>query len=390
MTKPHEPLPDYDVNDGGPFVELLTQLRIWRHDQDTRILRALILVGLAWLVPLLIAATEGNAYGPAEEEPFLFSLNAWARYFFGVGLFVLSERYVANQLRDILSRFFDAPLIADADREQAAALLVTALKRRNSAVGEIVIAALALLTPAITVQLASAAAPNSWIMTTAEDGSRAMTWAGAWGIYVSGAIFFFLLYRWIWRMGVWSHLLSGIGGLKLRLAVQHPDGAGGLGFVGLTPIAFTPLALVVGLWIAPAVAQLLRAGDLSVTTFTIVLAVWLALVHGALALPLWSFKAPLEALKGQTLRSTAADATNALHGAEQAYLQGNPPVAADPPPAITAPALYAAAGNLHTVLFSRASIVPVSVAALLPLCIAGATQFPIREVFGVLKKLVLF
>lgn len=389
MATQIDPLPDYDVNEGGPFVELLTQLRLWQRDQDTRIRRAAVLVGLAWFVPLVIAAIEGNAYGPIEEGSYLLSMNPWARYFLGIGLFVLSERYVANHISDIMDQFFDAPIIADGSRQQTVELLVAALKRRNSTTAEVVIAGLALLTPVATMQLATASAPNSWIMTSDNTGSHTLTWAGIWGLYVSGAIFFFLLYRWIWRIGIWSHLLSGIGSLDLRLAVQHPDGAGGLGFVAKTPIAFTPLAFVVGLSIAPMIAQLLASGDLSITVFTVILMGWLAFVHMVLALPLWSFKAPLEALKVSTQRNMSAKATVGLHAFEKAVLHDDAPEDDVPPPPVTPGKLYAAAGAMQTVLFSRASILPVSTAALLPIVIAGATQFPIREVLGVLKKLII-
>ena len=51
--------------------------------------------------------------------------------------------------------------------------------------------------------------------------------------------------------------------------------------------------------------------------------------------------------------------------------------------------LYAAAKKLSTFLISRAAIVPVAAAALLPLVAAGATQLPIRELFKIARGLLL-
>jgi hypothetical protein len=51
--------------------------------------------------------------------------------------------------------------------------------------------------------------------------------------------------------------------------------------------------------------------------------------------------------------------------------------------------LYAAAGKLSTFLISRAAIVPVAAAALLPLVAAGATQLPVRELLKAARGLLL-
>jgi hypothetical protein len=51
--------------------------------------------------------------------------------------------------------------------------------------------------------------------------------------------------------------------------------------------------------------------------------------------------------------------------------------------------LYTAASKLSTFLISRAAIVPVAAAALLPLVAAGATRLPIRELLTIARGLLL-
>ena len=51
--------------------------------------------------------------------------------------------------------------------------------------------------------------------------------------------------------------------------------------------------------------------------------------------------------------------------------------------------LYAAATKLSTYLLSRAAILPVAGAALLPLVAAGATQLPIKELIKIARGLLL-
>ncbi len=50
---------------------------------------------------------------------------------------------------------------------------------------------------------------------------------------------------------------------------------------------------------------------------------------------------------------------------------------------------YEAAKKLSPMLVTRATLVPVSAAALLPFAAAGVTQLPVKELVPVLKHLLL-
>jgi hypothetical protein len=76
---------------GGPFYDLQKQLGLLRENAFHAGSRALLFIGLAWGIPLILSIIEGNAYGPAEENPYLLSLAVWARFFIAVGLFILME-----------------------------------------------------------------------------------------------------------------------------------------------------------------------------------------------------------------------------------------------------------------------------------------------------------
>lgn len=51
--------------------------------------------------------------------------------------------------------------------------------------------------------------------------------------------------------------------------------------------------------------------------------------------------------------------------------------------------LFDTTHKLSTMLISRNAVVPVAAAALIPFAVAGATRLPYKEVFSVLKKLLL-
>jgi hypothetical protein len=52
--------------------------------------------------------------------------------------------------------------------------------------------------------------------------------------------------------------------------------------------------------------------------------------------------------------------------------------------------IFKAARDLSTVLIQRASLLPISAAAVLPVFAAGATQLPLKDLFQILRKLLLF
>jgi hypothetical protein len=73
------------------------------------------------------------------------------------------------------------------------------------------------------------------------DGSMRLTEAGYWLAFVSLPISRFLLLRWYFRLFVWYSFLWRVSRLRLKLNALHADRAGGLGFLGESVMAFTPV-----------------------------------------------------------------------------------------------------------------------------------------------------
>ena len=113
-----------------------------------------------------------------------------------------------------------------------------ALRRRDLRLAELacVVAAYAITLAGVLHALDTDA--SSWLVTVGLEGAR-LTAAGWWCALVSSPLFWFLLLRWLWRHAVWGLLLRDLARLpKLRLVATHPDGAGGLAFIGQYPNAF--------------------------------------------------------------------------------------------------------------------------------------------------------
>jgi hypothetical protein len=234
---------------------------------------------------------------------------------------------------------------------------------------------------------------STWAVQVSAEGTS-LTAAGWWCLIVSSPLFGFLLLRWLWRHLVWSLLLRELSALDLRLVATHPDGHGGLAFVGKYPNAYATFVFAVSCVLGAAIAHQLLQGDLAPATYGYVMGAWLLIVLAFFAFPLQAFSKPLNELKEQTLLISSAQATRHFRAAEREMLGRNRSAAEDAEPVasgdIADPSkMYSAAEKLSVFLIDRSALLPVAVAALLPLCAAGATQLPVKQLFSVVKRLLL-
>jgi hypothetical protein len=368
---------------GGPYYDLQQRMGLLHERALNAGRRAAILVGLAWGVPLVLSAIAGHALGPAASRPFLLDLGAWARFFVAIGIFVLMERMVEERLRAHLRQFVRAPVLAPRAMPAAAEAVVRALRRRDLRLAELVCVVAAYAITLGGASLALDAEASSWLVTVGPEGAR-LTAAGWWCALVSSPLFWFLLLRWLWRHAVWGLFLRDLARLELRLVATHPDGAGGLAFIGQYPSAFAAFVFALSCVLGAAIAHTLLRGELTTAAYGQLMAAWLVIVIILFGLPLLAFSGPLRRLKEATLLTVSSVATRRERAAERELLGSN--ISATGDAEVTAAddipdtaKLYAAAKKLSTYLISRAAIVPVAAAALLPLVAAGATQLPVRE-----------
>lgn len=379
---------------GGPFFELQKQLRLLKQDALRAGRRSMAAVFLAWGVPALISLWEGNFFGSPGDRTFLVDLSVWARFFIAVGLFILMERPLELRLRDHLRQLVQAPLIGPESVRSAADAVTRALKRRDALSAELICFAGAALLSFLLFGRLSGQTGIIWAHgTDPQNGS--FTVAGWWVVLFSNTLFWFLFMRWIWRIFVWARLVKELASMDLRLVATHPDGLGGIAFLGEYPNAFTLFVLAVSCVPASIIAQELIDGTMTTTTYGYVMAAWLVLVLVYLSWPLMALREPLTRLRKDTILACSAQATRHKRALERDVL-GENIAAADSDENVTAnetadaDKMFAAAKKMSTLAITRQMLIPVSLAALAPLVLAGATQLPLKELMQIVKKLVLF
>lgn len=354
----------------------------------------MLAVALAWAVPFLLSAIEGHAVGPASEGPFVLDLVAWARFFLAVGAFILAEQMTEESHVRILRQFEQAPVIAPSSIDAAYQIVRNACHMRDSRLAELVSLGLAIIASVASYFNFREALIGSWAVELTADGQGRLTLAAWWCLLISSPIFWFLLFRSLWRQMIWSWLLKDLAGLELRLVSNHPDGHGGIGFVGQFPNAYSLFVFGISCVIGAALAHLMLLQTINLTAYATVMGTWLLIILALFAYPLTAFSVPLAKLKVRSLAATSTAATRFFRASERKVLGAN----------IAAPDESEAAGQgdvqdpskqfdatrkLSRWLVDRSTLVPVAASALLPLIAAGATHLPYKELLGVAKKLLL-
>jgi hypothetical protein len=215
---------------GGPLHELGVRAGLVRHHTDT--VRLGLLLGVVpWLVGVLIAVAEGRVDHLLSVEV----IGAHVRLLVAVPLLFVCESVLDPQLARFARYCGGSGLLQGA----ALAQFETHLERtRRWSTGWVPEAAC--LAAAVLVAVANPEPPWGGMTSTLEGGGEPRSLAGWWYWIVGLTLFRFLVFRLLWRLALWWHLLWRLSRLDLRLMPAHADGCGGLGLLGDVQSHFLP------------------------------------------------------------------------------------------------------------------------------------------------------
>lgn len=210
-----------------------------------------VAIGLLLIVLLptvVLAAMAGTLVG-GVQIPLLRDYTVWARFVLAMPLLVLAAPIADERLWRAMHHLHGLVTPEDQPRFERALKRVRAW--RDSVLPELVLFVVAiggsLALPALDVF----ASVTDW----RDGGGQALSPAGLWLHWVGMPAFRFLFLVWTWRFVLWVCLLWRFSRLRLTLYAAHPDGRGGLGFLGFAQAAFIVL---------PTVGSLLLCGSLAV------------------------------------------------------------------------------------------------------------------------------
>jgi hypothetical protein len=233
----------------------------------------------------------------------------------------------------------------------------------------------------------------TWYAVPAEDYRRLFL-AGRWFVYVSLPLFQFLLFRWYFRLFIWTRFLWQVSRCDLRLVPPHPDRAGGLGFLSGTVIAFAPLLAAHGAALAGVMANQIFYAGAKLVDFKVEVAVVVGFLLLVVLGPLLLFVPHLSAARRVGLREYGTLAQRYVREFDDKWLRGRVP--ADEPLLGSADIQSLAdLGNSFEIIrsmslvpFTRNAIVQLGVITLLPITPLLLTVIPLEELLKQLLRVV--
>lgn len=303
---------------GGPLYQLWNRAHLGDIKAHIR-RRILVLSGLCWLPLLLLCGWEGSLW-QGVSVPFLLDVETHVRFLLCVSLLIYAELIVHQRIRLIVRQFIDRGLVAPAVLPRFHDAIRSAMAWRNSIPVEVGLILFVfsmgyfIRTNTFTLQ------SSTWYATMGE-GSMTLTLPGYWFFWVSNPLIQFLIFRWFYRILIWTRFLWQVSRIRLELLPTHPDRNCGLGFLGASAYAYSPLLSAFGAQLAGFIANRIFYDAAVLTAYKpeIILLAGFGLV--LVLAPLSVFAPHILAAKRQGLREYGALAAEYSRSFEQRWLR---------------------------------------------------------------------
>lgn len=386
--------PEFSLVLGGPLYQLYRKAHLSGPALELLKRRVLVMALVSWL-PLLILSVIGHQARFGLKIPFLYDVEAHARFLLALPALVIAEVTVHVRLSPMIRHFISRQIVVEKDLPAFNKAVDTTLRLRNSMAVELILAVLVFgLGSFIWRQGHIGDGAATWYANTDRAGQH-LTLAGYWYAYVSTPIFQFILLRWYLRIAIWLRLLWRISRLDLRLSATHPDRTGGLGFLGQGTYAFGPILFAQGTILSGMIAtRVLYEGrtlqSFQVDAIGLILAVLLVVLT-----PLLIFMPLLD----RTQRKGAADfgllAQRYALGFERKWLHGDTPDnselmgSADIQSLADLANSYSVVSEMRIIPFTWQDALRLAVATAAPLVPLAFTVFSFEEILSRLVQIML-
>jgi hypothetical protein len=253
-SRPMATLPqEDDLFMEGPPMLVEARLGLLRPGRLLTARRCILFVLLTWAPLCVFTALEGTLLPRADGIAFLADMGAFARSWVAGPLLLAADFYAGRELSRVAGRFGWMCSITPAAREGFTRIVASTLKLRDGWVLEAAVAGTVLLLVVSMINGLPLAELPLWHHSAANP--ERLSAAGWWYALVSLPLLLLLVVGWLWRLILWTRFLWLVARLDLAIVPEHPDRAGGMGFVGYSVRGFTYVAAAFGAIVAGALAN---------------------------------------------------------------------------------------------------------------------------------------
>lgn len=309
---------------GGPVYRLMQRIGLIQGAGPSIGRRIAGFILITWVPLLLFSLIEGRAIGPTPRESFLLDLDTYARFFLAIPLIFASELVVGPRLRAAGLQFIRGNFVRPEDYPAVEAAIARVSRRREALMPELIMLVIALfgawyLTIEATVPGQNASA--TWSSVTG-NGGGVLSLTGLWYHFVAVPVLQFFMYRWVWRLLIWTLFLRDMARLNLDLVASHPDRAGGLGFLGAAHLSLAIFAFAFGCVLSAHVAFQVYFEAVPIETFKALFGIYLVSMVLIILGPLLVFTPMLARARREGLRKYSLLANTYNRGFEQKWMAG--------------------------------------------------------------------
>jgi len=223
---------------GGPFYRAQQALRLVHPNKWNLSRRIILLIAISWLPLLVLTAT----LNPAGFLSLIREYRIYARLLIAVPVLLIGENFMDSRFRLVIGHIRQVGLLDSSGLAHMDGVIARLIRLRDAFLPELIVLVLLVVHTALSYRGLVDATP--WLGQGA-GAELHLTVAGWYAVVVSAPIFQFLLGLGLWRWLLWTYFAFQLSRQNLKLVATHPDGHGGLGFLGLTAAAFAPLAFAV-------------------------------------------------------------------------------------------------------------------------------------------------
>ncbi len=372
---------EFSLTRVGLLYRLMRRVRSVRHSGGDVPRQVLVLALVAWAPPMLLDAIDWGLTG--HYPRLLTDVSIHARFLVTAPLWFIAEASLHVRSKRLVDRFLDGAFPAEGPRavERELGKLVPLL---DASAVELILASVAVI---VSILIGMQVIP-------VPGGTRAgpESFAEAWYAFVSRPLFQFLLFRWIWRVDVWTALMWRLSRLPLRLAPAHPDRLGGLGFLAEPVVGFSLLwagasATISGIW-----AHAILLGEAHLADFKQPLVLlFVASLFVTLA-PLLGFTVPIVKTRFEAARQYADLALRHARALQHRWIDE-----ARSEDIVTAPDFsawidleggYGIVRGMRAIPFGVKEVVAVAIAILAPALPLALTEVPLATLLERAAKLL--
>jgi len=378
---------DFSVVLGGPLYEIYRRSRLLQPPIELVKRRMIATILVTWL-PLLVLTAAAGATTGGFKVPFLYDLDVHVRFLLALPLLIGAELFVHRRMRLLVLQFSERGIVVPEDRPRYDAIIDATVRMRNSIPVEVGLLAVSTTLGYWLWRQHISLHVGTWYAAMDAAGEEHLTLAGWWYAFVSLNLFRFVLLRWYYRIVIWYVFLFRVSRLSLDLNPLHPDRAGGIGFVGSSARALTPVLLAHTLAISGAIGGRILHENAKLPQFQTEIALVIGLLAVLVILPLTFFAVALENARRQGTREFGLLASQYVDGFRAKWLHGKPPEgeqlvgSADIQSLADLGNAYGVVQEMRMLPGNWQTVLRLAIVVALPFAPLLLTMFPFNELIG--------